>query len=106
MRELLDSVAEADRIGHVFNPESLNLRLGRKPKAKRLSADWVSRVIARIGKRAGVVVDSATGKTATAHDLRRAFGQRLVNRGATIEQAAFVMDRGIGPGRRYSSLGR
>jgi hypothetical protein len=33
-------------------------------------------IVARIGKRAGVAADKARGKTATAHDLRRAFGSR------------------------------
>jgi integrase len=36
----------------------------------------VSATICRIGKKAGVKVNHDTGKTASAHDLRRSFGQR------------------------------
>ena len=36
----------------------------------------VSKTINSIGKAAGVVVDSQTGKSASAHDLRRAYGYR------------------------------
>ena len=36
----------------------------------------VSKTISSIGKAAGVVVDSLSGKFASAHDLRRAFGFR------------------------------
>ena len=40
---------------------------------------WIGKVISRIGKRAGVVAGNRDGKVkhASAHDLRRAFGQRL-----------------------------
>lgn len=38
--------------------------------------DKVSKRITRIGKAAGVVVDAKSGKAASAHDLRRAFGYR------------------------------
>jgi integrase len=40
----------------------------------------ISRVICMIGKAAGVVVDKASGKFASAHDLRRAFGVRWASR--------------------------
>ena len=36
----------------------------------------VGRVISNMGKRANVVVDKSTGKQATAHGFRRAFGTR------------------------------
>jgi integrase len=36
----------------------------------------VSHVLTEIGRRAGIVVDHETGKCASAHDLRRAFGTR------------------------------
>lgn len=37
---------------------------------------WVSHVVSRIGRAAGVVVDARTGKHASAHDFRRSFGAR------------------------------
>ncbi len=37
---------------------------------------YISRVVSAIGKAANVVVDKASGKFASAHDLRRAFGER------------------------------
>jgi integrase len=37
---------------------------------------YISRVIVSIGKEAGVVVNTRSGKTASAHDLRRSFGER------------------------------
>lgn len=44
-------------------------------------ARWpVGRIVSAIGEAAGVVVDPDTGKTASAHDLRRAFGQRWASR--------------------------
>ena len=36
----------------------------------------ISKVVSRIGKAATVVVDPKKGKSASAHDLRRAFGYR------------------------------
>lgn len=42
--------------------------------------DKACRIIGRIGKAAGVVVDAERGKFATAHDLRRAFGLRWSRR--------------------------
>ena len=48
------------------------------------SAEWVSRIISRIGKKAGVKVNTCprTGKVkyASAHDLRRSFGERWSRR--------------------------
>jgi integrase len=93
--ELLLTVPEADRIGHVFNP--LNPLTG-----KRMTRDHVTRTVTKIGKAAGVVVErkaaaasverkaeaagevaKRTGDTiryASAHDLRRTFGSRWAKR--------------------------
>jgi hypothetical protein len=53
---------------------------GLKGQRGRFDAAWVSRIIARIGRAAGVKVntDARTGKVkfASAHDLRRSFGER------------------------------
>jgi integrase len=83
--ELLLETPEDQRTGWVFNPLSLQLRLGRKVRHKRPDADWVGKVISRIGKKAGIVVeegDEATDKAvkyASAHDLRRSCAENLHN---------------------------
>lgn len=75
------------RTGWVFNPESLQLKLGRKVRQQRPDAEWVGKIIARIGKEAGIIVEPADERTgrptkyATAHDLRRSCGERLRNAG-------------------------
>jgi len=84
---LLLETPESERKGWVFNPKSLQLRLGRKIAHKRPDADWVAKVISRIGKEAEIIVEEAderTGKNikyASAHDLRRSCGERLRNAG-------------------------
>jgi len=71
------------RTGWVFNPASLQPRLGRRVHPCRPNADWVGRIISRIGEKAGVVVEPADERTgrptkyASAHDLRRSCGERL-----------------------------
>ncbi|WP_161603423.1 tyrosine-type recombinase/integrase [Blastopirellula marina] len=84
---LLLKTPEANRTGWAFNPESLQLRLGRKVKHQRPDAEWVGKVISRIGKEANIIVADADKKTgrpvkyASAHDLRRSCGNRLRNAG-------------------------
>ncbi|EAQ82790.1 tyrosine-type recombinase/integrase [Blastopirellula marina] len=84
---LLLKTPEANRTGWAFNPESLQLRLGRKVKHQRPDAEWVGKVISRIGKEAKIIVADADKKTgrpvkyASAHDLRRSCGNRLRNAG-------------------------
>lgn len=71
------------RKGWVFNPMSLQLRLGRKVRHRRPAAEWVGRIVSRIGEAAKIVVEQADERTgrpikyATAHDLRRSCGERL-----------------------------
>lgn len=77
---LLDEVPEDERTGPVFNP------LARKKRTERMLSSTVSKQIAKIGEKANVAVgdkgniDKETGRRkpryASAHDLRRAFGQR------------------------------
>jgi integrase len=43
-------------------------------------AERVGKIIGQIGRKAQVLVDSRTGKNASAHDLRRAFGFRWSRR--------------------------
>ncbi|KKL63161.1 hypothetical protein LCGC14_2177880, partial [marine sediment metagenome] len=59
-----------------------DLRRGRvfelpNGKGGQLAYRTVQGVIAKIGKRAGIITNSETGKFATVHDLRRGFGTRM-----------------------------
>lgn len=56
--------------GYVFTP----LRKDGKPLARHMLK--ISKIICSIGSEAKVLVEPATKKTASAHDLRRAFGYR------------------------------
>ncbi len=62
-------IPEARRRGRVF----------RLPNGKggQMAYKTVQRLIADIGSRAGVITNPKTGKTATAHDLRRGFATRM-----------------------------
>ena len=56
-------------------------------KPERLAVDWVKRILSRIGKTAGVVVDEGDPRTgrgikyASTHDLQRTFAVRLKRSG-------------------------
>ena len=71
------------RTGWVFEPKSLQLKLGRGIRHQRPDADWVGKVISRIGEAANIVVEEADAKTGrrekyvSAHDLRRSCGENL-----------------------------
>jgi integrase len=75
--EFLLATPEADRTGPVFRPTSLS-------GAERPSFNAVVKIIGAFGKAAHVVVDThpTTGKVkwASAHDLRRSFGERWSQR--------------------------
>jgi integrase len=71
----LEKTPAAERTGAVF---SIQRRRQRYPGEMRLI--HVSATISDIGRKAGVKVNADTGKTASAHDLRRAFGQRWAAR--------------------------
>ena len=62
--------------GFVFEPERLDVKGG--PMARHIKK--ISKIISAIGAKAGVVVDHESGKTASAHDLRRAFADRWSKR--------------------------
>jgi len=72
--EFLSMLPEDWRTGYVFSP------LARHPRSGRLGSEWVGAVVCKIGEAAGVKVatDPKTGKVkfASAHDLRRSFGER------------------------------
>jgi integrase len=85
--EVLLETPESHRKGWVFNPCSLQIRFGRKSANQRPSAEWVGKIIGRIGKESGIEVEPANERTgtpikhATAHDLRRSCGERLRDAG-------------------------
>jgi integrase len=66
---MLLETAPEDRVGNVFKVT------GREGEALA-DENLIGRVISAIGEVAGVVVDKAAGKYASAHDLRRSFGCR------------------------------
>lgn len=80
---LLQSVPLDQRTGWIFNPSQPELKGGGRRITSRPQAEWVGKVISRIGKASGIVVeqeDERTGrpkKFVTAHDLRRSCGERL-----------------------------
>ena len=76
---MLAKVPEAERTGPVFKLPGL------RATSEEVRSTWVGRIISKIGKKAGVRV-SADAKSpekmkfASAHDLRRAFGERWAAR--------------------------
>ena len=66
-------------------------------RSGRLSVDHVSKIIAKIGAQAGVVVKSPRKgqekriKFASAHDLRRGVAHRLINAGVSAETLKVLM---------------
>lgn len=70
--QLLDKVPEPERTGPVFKLERADGKPGRP------AVDRVSKIVSSIGEKAKVRVD--VKKTASAHDLRRAFGERWAAR--------------------------
>jgi len=76
--EFLLATPEAERHGPVFDPRP------RTDTGGRLTTHHVGRVVSRIGELAGVKVNTCprTGKVkfASAHDLRRSFGERWAAR--------------------------
>jgi integrase len=64
---------EPERRGRVF--KLTGLQTGKPITPKR-----ICRLVSKFGKKAGVVVNKADGKYASAHDLRRAFGTRWAKR--------------------------
>ena len=95
--EVLLEIPEEVRSGWVFNPESLQSIVKRKPRHGRPNAEWVGKIISRIGKAAGVKVhsgDKASGrpeKFASAHDLRRSCAERLLDAGISPEAVTRVL---------------
>lgn len=80
---LLEETPKDDRTGWVFRPRQL--RRHSRPTLHR-----TSRIITAIGKAANVIVNAA-GKPASAHDLRRSFGQRLADAGLPPRDLQAIM---------------
>jgi integrase len=74
--EFLLATPEDDRSGFVFAPKPT------QHTGRRTDVNWVSRVVSRCGRAAGVKVDDVNGKAkyGSAHDLRRSFGERWATR--------------------------
>jgi integrase len=77
--EFLSAIPEAERTGRVFDPKSVRYWQNKHPSPAR-----VGKVISSIGESSNVKVhtDPKTGKVkyASAHDLRRSFGERWAPR--------------------------
>jgi hypothetical protein len=66
---LLATFPEAERVGRVF-------KLNAPGTSVALTTHSVGRVIVEIGEKPGYIVNAVERKTASAHDLRRAFATR------------------------------
>jgi integrase len=64
---------DAERVGPVF-------KLVDSRTNQPLECHHVGKIVGKIGKRAGIIVNKAEGKFAGAHDLRRSFGNRWAKR--------------------------
>jgi integrase len=71
--EFILKTPQEERVGPVF--KVIGFYTGEPVTLKR-----ISRIISAVGKKAGVVVNKAAGKYASAHDLRRSFGTRWASR--------------------------
>jgi len=95
--ELLNSTPADERRGWVFNPKSLQSLRGRQPRQQRPSHEWVGKIISRIGKAAGIIVDQGDAskgkppKYASAHDLRRSCARRMKDAGVPNDVISTVM---------------
>lgn len=92
---LLLSAQEFERFGWVVNPMSLQTKLGRRVRHQRPDAEWVGRIVSRIGEAAKIVVEPAKGnrkeKFASSHDLRRTCAERLISAGVPEREVSRVM---------------
>jgi integrase len=97
--EFLEETPEADRTGPVFRP------LATRVHGERLTAHRVGEIIVKIGEAAGVKVhtDERTGKVkyASAHDLRRSFGERWAHRLMPVDLMALMRHESMETTLRY-----
>ena len=71
--EFLSAVPVTERFGYVFWLPGAGAR-------SQMTRKRVTKVVSRIGKQAGVLVNHTQRKTASAHDLRRSFGSRWASK--------------------------
>ncbi|WP_145084751.1 tyrosine-type recombinase/integrase [Anatilimnocola aggregata] len=81
---IIAQTSEADRSGWIFDP------ISRKKGTGRMTTEQVGRTISLIGEKANVAVN-ADGKSASAHDLRRSFGQRMADAGLPPRDLQAIM---------------
>ena len=105
--EFLLAIPDADRHGRVFRP------IARRRHRETLEWQVVSRVICRFGEAAGIKVstktrtDRKTGKTvevvkfASAHDLRRSFGERWATKVMPVVLQALMRHASIDTTLKY-----
>ncbi len=92
--QLLDEVPTEEPTGFVLSPCKLH-GPGKHSDSRR-----AGRVITAIGKRAGILINAT--KLASAHDLRRSFGQQLTDAGVTIRDLqAIIRHRHISTTEKY-----
>jgi len=75
--EMILTTPQEERTGYFFNPLPI-----QKFFKRRVHADLASRYISQMGRKAGIKVSEKNGKVkfASAHDLRRSFGERWSTR--------------------------
>lgn len=94
---LLLQTPEHKRSGWIFEPISLQTKLGRAVRHGRPQAEWVGKIVSKIGKVARVVVDPGDPakqkpvKYASAHDLRRSCAERLLDAGVPVRVVQQVL---------------
>ena len=105
--EFLLATPEADRTGPVFNPRA------QRVYEERLQPHRVGEIVVKIGRAAGVkvasktIVDPESGepvesvKYASAHDLRRSFGERWAGRLMPTDLMALMRHESIETTLRY-----
>jgi integrase len=59
---------------------------------RQLSAKRICKIIGKFGRKAGVITNTETGKTATSHDTRRGFACQMDGRGLTLSELQRWMD--------------
>lgn len=81
--EVLSAIPREKRRGKLFNIVN--------DDGKATLVAWVGRMITRMGKRAGIVVNESANKYASAHDLRRSFGTRWAAKNIPIASLKRIM---------------
>ena len=91
---LLKTFPEAERVGKVF-------KLTTTRGGESFIPAQVGKIISHIGEAAGVVVNKADGKFASAHDLRRAFGTRWAKQVSPAVLQRLMRHADIGTTMKY-----